>query len=143
MLKVSRLHIHCSRRPCPATPPAAFELGLSELDAGFWSRAGLAMPDLRADAMALLEIREPTRRAYSPPTPQAQDQRKLLGLLSQHVTRHGCPSRLVPPVPQEQRVLQLGIVADPSTLCIALAACVGELFDLSSGLRLQPRAQCR
>jgi hypothetical protein len=32
--------------PCPATPPAAFELGLSELDAGFWSRAGLAMPDL-------------------------------------------------------------------------------------------------
>jgi hypothetical protein len=26
-----------------------------------------------------------------------------------------------------------------STLCIALAACVGELFDLSSGLRLQPR----
>jgi hypothetical protein len=68
-----------------------------------------------------------------------RDQRKLLGLLSQHVTRHGCPSRLVPPVPQEQRVLQLGIVADPSTLCIALAACVGELFDLSSGLRLQPR----
>jgi hypothetical protein len=38
---------------------SSFELGLSELDAGFWSRAGLAMPDLRADAMAL-EIREPT-----------------------------------------------------------------------------------
>jgi hypothetical protein len=24
---------------------SSFELGLSELDAGFWSRAGLAMPD--------------------------------------------------------------------------------------------------
>jgi hypothetical protein len=33
-----------------------FELGLSELDAGFWSRAGLAMPDLRADAWRFLKF---------------------------------------------------------------------------------------
>jgi hypothetical protein len=55
---------------------------------------------------------------------------------ARHPSRLPLASRA--PVPQEQRVLQLGIVADPSTLCIALAACVGELFDLS-GLRLQPR----
>jgi hypothetical protein len=90
MLKVSSVARVLA--PCPA-PPAAFELGLSELDAGFWSRAGLAMPDLRADAMALLEIREPTEEHTKPDT-SSSGINALLGLLSQHVTRHA--SRLVP-----------------------------------------------
>jgi hypothetical protein len=90
--------------------------------------------------MALLEIVSQPEEHTKPRHLKLRDQRKLLGLLSQqHPSRLPLASRA--PVPQEQRVLQLGIVADPSTLCIALAACVGELFDLSSGLRLQPRAQ--
>jgi hypothetical protein len=37
--------------------------------------------------------------------------------------------------------LQFRMVTDPLTLCIALAACIGELFHFCSVLRLQPTMQ--
>jgi hypothetical protein len=76
-------------------------------------------------------------------TVKLEIQRELFGLPSQKVAGHGCPSCLVPLIPKKTSLLQLGIITGPSMLCIVLAACVGELFDLSGVMGLQPTVQSR
>jgi hypothetical protein len=100
------------------------------------------MPDLRADAMALLEIVSQPEEHTKPPTPQAQGS-----------TQAPWPSESAAPVTAAPRVSCPGTTGtarapawDSRRSFYALyrfGRLRYELFDLSSGLRLQPRAQCR
>jgi hypothetical protein len=88
MLKVSRLHIH---RFSPSLSGNASSMSLRSwtLASG---RAVFAMPDLRADAMALKFVSQPEEHTKLRHL-KLRDQRKLLGLLSQHVVTAALASR--------------------------------------------------